>query len=75
MEDQQNPVKSKLNVHNLVTFILLFIAMTLGAILTGYMPPDSWGLLAGLAFVGFLVLIGWWAEWSGLAKYLGWDRG
>lgn len=70
MAEQQ--VKRKLNVHNLVTFILLFIAITLGAILTGLLPPDPWGLLTGLVFVGFLILIGWWAEWSGLAKFLGW---
>lgn len=70
MAEQQ--VKRKLNVHNLVTFILLFIAITLGAILTGLLPPDPWGLLTGLVFVGFLILIGWWVEWSGLAKFLGW---
>lgn len=75
MAEQQNQVKRKLNVHNLVTFIILFIAMILGGILSGYLPPDPWGFLTGLAFVGFMVFIGWWAEWSGLAKYLGWDRG
>lgn len=75
MEEYQNQVKRKLNVHNLVMFILLFIAMTLGAILTGVIPPDPVGFLVGLGFTGLMVLIGWWAEWSGLAKYLGWDRG
>lgn len=68
-------IRGQLNVHNLVTFILLFIVITLGEILAGWIPPDPWGLLTGLGFVGFLVLIGWWAEWSGLAKYSGWDRG
>lgn len=75
MADQQNPVKSKLNVHNLVTFILLFITMILFGILSGFIPFDIVGIMVGLAFVSFLVFIGWWAEWSGLAKYLGWDRG
>lgn len=73
MAEQQG--KRKLNVHRLVTFILLFIAMTMGAILTGVLPPDPWGLLTGLIFTGILVFIGWWVEWSGLARYLGWDRG
>lgn len=75
MEDQQNPVKSKLNVHNLVTFILLFIAMILFGILSGFIPFDIVGIMVSLAFVSFLALIGFWIEWSGLAKYLGWDRG
>ncbi len=68
-------VRWKLDVHKLVTFIILFIAMTLGAVLAGWLPPDPMGILIGLVFVGFLVLIGLWAEWSGLAKYLGWDNG
>ncbi|MFH0904073.1 MAG: hypothetical protein V1854_02645 [Methanobacteriota archaeon] len=74
MAEQQNQVKRKLNVHRLVTFILLFIAMTLGAILTGLLPPDPVGLLVGLAFVGFVIFIGYLADKSGVARYLGWDK-
>ena len=74
MAEQQNQVKRKLNVCNLVTFILLFIAMMLGAILAGLLPPDPVGLLAGLAFVGFLIFIGYLADKSGVARYLGWDK-
>ena len=68
-------VKRKLNVHNLVTFILLYIAMILGGIIAGIIPPDPVGILVSLAFIGFLLFIGIWIEWSGLAKYLGWDNG
>ena len=74
MAEQQNQVKRKLNVHRLVTFILLFIAMMLGAILAGLIPPDPWGILAGLVFVGFLGFIGFLIEWSGMGKYFGGGR-
>lgn len=75
MAEQQNPVKRKLNVHNLVTFILLFIVMNLFGILSGFIPFDIVGILSGLAFFCFLAFIGFLIEWSGLGKYFGGDRG
>lgn len=71
MGEPQAQIKRKLNVHNLVTFLLVFIVIMLGAILAGYIPPDPGGLLAGLAFVGFLIFIGWLIEFLGLGKYFG----
>jgi len=63
----------KLNVKNLVTLALIFAAITLGAHLIGILTFDLAGLLAGLVFVGFLIGIGYLAEKSGVARYLGWD--
>lgn len=74
MAESQAQVKRKLNVHNLVTFLLVFITIMLGAILAGYIPPDPWGLLAGLAFMGFLIFIGYLADMSGIARRLGWEK-
>ncbi len=68
-------VKRKLNVHRLITFTLLFIAVMLGGILAGYINPDPKGFIAGLAFIGFLVLIGAWIEWSCMGKYFGGGNG
>ena len=75
MGEQQNQVKRKLNVHNLVTFIILFITIMLGAIIAGIIPFDPWGILAGLVFIGFLGFIGFLIEWSGMGKYFGGGRG
>lgn len=66
--------KAKLNVDNIKTFVLVFVAITLGAHLTRMIKFDIAGLLAGLAFIGFLIFIGYLAEKSGVAKYLGWDK-
>lgn len=63
----------KLNVTNLVTFVLLFAAIILGAHLAGIVKFDLAGLLAGMAFFGFLIGIGYLAEKFGVARYLGWD--
>ncbi len=49
----------KLNVENIITFVLIFVAFTLGAHLAGIVKFDIEGLLAGLAFVGFLIFIGY----------------
>lgn len=68
-------IKRKLNVSNIIMFILTFVAITLGAILAGIIPFDPWGLLAGLVFVGFLVFIGFLIEWLGLGKYFGGGNG
>lgn len=59
----------KLNVENIITFVLLFAAFTLGAHLIGMIKFDIAGLLAGLAFVGFLIFIGYLIHKSGLEKY------
>lgn len=75
MADQQNQIIRKLNVHNLVTFILLFITMMLGGILAGILPFDLLGILAGLVFICFLGFIGFLIEWSGIGKYFGGGRG
>ena len=64
----------KLNVTNLVTLVLIFAAVTLGAHLAGILNFDLDGLLAGLVFVGFLIGIGYLADKSGVATYLGWDK-
>jgi len=69
----ENKVR-KLNVENIVTFVLVFVAITLGANLTGIFKFDIAGFLAGLAFVGFLIFIGYLADKSGVARYLGWDK-
>jgi hypothetical protein len=54
----------KLNVENVIT---------LGANLTGIIKFDIAGLLAGLVVFGFLIFIGYLADKSGIARYLGWD--
>ena len=59
----------KLNVENIVTFVLVFVAITLGAHLTGMIKFDIAGLLAGLAFIGFLIFIGYLIHKSGLGRY------
>ena len=66
--------KAKLNVENIVTFVLVFVAITLGAHLTGILKFDIAGLLAGLAFFGFLIFIGYLADKSGVARYFGWGK-
>lgn len=63
----------KLNVTNLVTLVLIFAAITLGAHLAGILQFDLAGLLAGLVFFGFLTGIGYLADKYGVAKYFGWD--
>jgi len=63
----------KLNVENLLTVVSVFAVVTLGANLTGRIKFDIAGLLAGLAFFGFLIFIGYLADKSGAARYLGWD--
>ncbi len=64
----------KLNVENIVTFVLVFVAITLGAHLTGILRFDIAGLLAGLAFMGFVIFMGYLADKSGVARYFGWDK-
>lgn len=64
----------KLNVENIITFVVLFVASILGAHLAGIVKFDLAGLLAGLAFVGFVIFIGYLADKSGIARYLGWDK-
>ena len=64
----ENQVR-KLNVENLINFVLIFIALTLGAHLTGMIKFDIAGLLAGLAFIGFLIFIGYLIHKSGLGRY------
>lgn len=64
----------KLNVENVITFVLIFVAFTLGAHLTGIVQFDIAGLLAGLAFIGFVIFIGYLADKSGIARYLGWNK-
>ncbi len=64
----------KLNVTNFVTLVLIFAAITLGAHLAGRIQFDLSGLLAFLAFFGFLIGIGYLADKSGVATYLGWDK-
>lgn len=64
----------KLNVENIITFVLVFVAFTLGAHLAGIVKFDIEGLLAGLAFMGFVIFMGYLAEKSGIARYLGWDK-
>ncbi len=59
----------KLNVENIVTFVLIFVAITLGAHLAGIVIFDIAGFLAGLAFVGFLIFIGYFIHKSGLRRY------
>ena len=59
----------KLNVENLVTFLLVFIAITLGGLLAGIISFDIEGLLAGLGFIAFLIFIGYLIDKSGLGKY------
>ena len=63
----------KLNVKNTITFVLMVAVVTLWADLSGRIQFDIPGLLAGLVFVGFLIFIGYLADKSGLARYLGWD--
>lgn len=63
----------KLNVGNVITFVLISAVVTLGADLSGMIQFNLAGLLAGLVFVGFLVGIGYLAEKFGVARYLGWD--
>lgn len=48
--------------------------MILGAIIAGIIPPDPVGILVGMAFIGFIVFIGYLADKSGIARYLGWDK-
>jgi hypothetical protein len=74
MAGQQNQVRRKLNVHNLVTFIILFMVIILGGILAGVIPFDIMGILAGLVLMGFLGFIGFLIEWAGLGKYFGGGR-
>ncbi len=74
MAGQQNQVRRKLNVHNLVTLIILYIALILGGILAGVIPFDIMGILASLVFMGFLGFIGFLIEWVGLGKYFGGGR-
>lgn len=64
----------KLNVENLITFVLIFAAFTLGAHLAGIVKFDIAGLLVGLAFVGFVIFIGYLADKSGVARYFGWNK-
>lgn len=64
----------KLNVENIITFVLIFAAITLGAHLTGMIKFDIAGFLTALAFVGFVIFIGYLADKSGVARYLGWDK-
>ena len=61
----------KLNVENIVTFVLIFAAFTLGGLLAGIIQFDIEGFLAGLAFVAFLVFIGYLADKSGISKIFG----
>lgn len=69
----ENKVR-KLNVENTITFVVLFVAFTLGAHLAGIVKFDLAGLLVGLAFVGFVIFIGYLADKSGVARYLGWNK-
>lgn len=64
----------KLNVENLITFVLIFAAFTLGAHLAGIVKFDIAGFLTGLAFVGFVIFIGYLADKSGVARYFGWNK-
>ena len=64
----------KLNVENIITFILIFAAFTFGGLLAGIIQFDIAGLLAGLAFMGFVIFMGYLADKSGIAKYFGWDK-
>lgn len=66
--------KSKLNVNNLVTFILLFVVGLLGAHLSGILKFDIKGLLAGLVFMGTLIFIGYLADKFGVVRYSRWDK-
>lgn len=49
----------KLNVENIITFVLIFVAFTLGVHLAGIVKFDLAGLLVGLAFIGFVIFMGY----------------
>lgn len=65
----EKQTKRKLNIENLVTFILTWTVLTLGGILAGVIDFNIEGFLAGLAFIGILVFIGFLIDKSGLGKY------
>lgn len=64
----------KLNVKNTITFVLIVAVITLAADLSGRIQFDIPGILASLVFFGFLIGIGYLADKSGVATYLGWDK-
>ena len=64
----------KLNVENIITFVLIFAAFTLGGLLAGIIKFDIAGFLAGLAFIGFVIFLGYLADKSGIARYFKWDK-
>jgi hypothetical protein len=59
-----------------ISWIVSVVAITyiLGIIGFISIPRDPVTFIAPFVFFGILIIFGYWLEWSGLAKILGWKK-